>query len=225
MEVLDLMTNQSILKNLKPNELEILSKSVKVVDYNKGEFVYKAGSLAKYVHIICKGSVKIGVNAYQENVIVKEVLSDQDIFGENVFVESKYRNEFVEVIAPTKVIKIPINEFKVLVMSNPSFYQKIMSIVVLRLHLLEERMKNFVFLKAKDRIMSFIKLMGEQKGVRIGLEEVLLRLNMSQKEIALLTDTSRQTVARVLGELKKDNIIHFTARKPGRILIRSMEAL
>ena len=81
-------------------------------------------------------------------------------------------------------------------------------------------MQNFVFMKAKTRIVDFIRKTGNRKGIKIGVDEILINHGMSHKDIAYLTDTSRQTVARVLGELKKENLIHFSARKPSKILIR-----
>ena len=48
---------------------------------------------------------------------------------------------------------------------------------------------------------------------------------MSHKEIAYLTDTSRQTVARILNELKKENFIHYGSRKSSKILIRDMDVM
>jgi len=102
---------------------------------------------------------------------------------------------------------------------------KILIKIITRLQMLEERMHSFVFKKAKVRIANFIKKTGDLKGIRIGVDECLINHGMSHKEIAYLTDTSRQTVARVLGDLKKANIIHFSARKPNKILIRDMAAL
>jgi CRP/FNR family cyclic AMP-dependent transcriptional regulator len=112
-----------------------------------------------------------------------------------------------------------------MVEENGNFANDIMGVILLRLQLLEERMQSFVFKKAKIRIMDFIKKTGELRGIKIGIQEILINHGMSHKEIAYLTDTSRQTVARVLGELKKDDLIHFSARKPNKILIRNMMSL
>ena len=87
---------------------------------------------------------------------------------------------------------------------------------------LEDRMSNFVFKKAQSRIVDFIKHLAQTKGMKIGLDEILINHGLSHKEIANITDTSRQTVARVLGDLKRQNIIHFSARKPHKILVRDV---
>ncbi len=225
MDVISTMKSLEILKSLKPNELLNLSKSVEIVDFRKKQFVFKSGMVVKYVFVILEGSVKLGVDSYRSNSIVKEILTEGDIFGENVFVDMKVRSDYAMAMSDVKILKIPVNEFRVLVISNPQFYQVIMGVIIERLHILEERMKSFVFTKARSRIMNFLKVMGDRRGRLIGMKEILLRLNLSHNEIGLLTDTSRQTVARVLGDLKRENIIHFTTRKPGRILIRDMQLL
>jgi len=94
-----------------------------------------------------------------------------------------------------------------------------------RLDNLELRIKNFVFMKAKQRIAGFIHQTAQLQGIKIGMEEILINHGMSHKEIAFVTDTSRQTVARVLGDLKRENIIHFSERKPNKILIRDLSKL
>ena len=90
---------------------------------------------------------------------------------------------------------------------------------------LETRMSNFVIKKAQSRILAFLKQLADTKGIKIGLDEVLINHGLSHKEIANITDTSRQTVARVLGDLKRQNVIHFSARKPHKILIRNIISL
>jgi len=57
------------------------------------------------------------------------------------------------------------------------------------------------------------------------MDEILINHKLSHREIANITDTSRQTVARVLSELKKQDLIHFSARKPHKILIRNIANL
>ena len=169
-----------------------------------------------------KGSVKLGINAACGKILIKDIVHDHSVFGENIFTSKNVRQEFAQTMTESSVFKIPVAYFKKIVSENAAFAGVVTGVIIERLRLLEERMQNFVFKKAKSRIVDFIKKTVERKGIRIGLDECLINHGMSHKEIAYLTDTSRQTVARVLGELKKANLIHFTARKPSKILIRDM---
>ncbi|MBL0098967.1 MAG: winged helix-turn-helix domain-containing protein [Saprospiraceae bacterium] len=83
----------------------------------------------------------------------------------------------------------------------------------------------FPFEKQKERIVNFIYRSGLRKGIKIGLNERLIDQGMSHKEIAYLTDTSRQTVARIMNELKKENYIHYGSNKSSKILIRDMQVM
>ena len=154
--------------------------------------------------------------------MIKDIVYENSLFGENVFVDDKTRKEFAKTMTDTSVIRIPIEVFRTMVEENGAFANDVMGVVLHRLQLLEERMQSFVFKKAKKRIVDFILKTGQLRGIKIGMEEILINHGMSHKEIAYLTDTSRQTVARVLGELKREDLIHFSARKPNKILIRNM---
>ena len=202
---------------------EILNNS-SLYNFEKNERIYGDSEDIKFVYLVREGSVKVGMNASNGKTLIKNIIYKGELFGENIFTPMTQRSEFAEALKTATVLKIPSYIFKKIVASNHLFAQKITQIIIQRLQNLEERLQSFVFKKAKARIVDFIKKTATLKGVKIGIEEVLIHHGMSHKEIAYLTDTSRQTVARVLGELKNDKLIHFSPRKPSKILIRNMMA-
>ncbi len=209
-----------VFSMIDDHSLNDLASKVDFVRCEKGKKIYRMDQNIQFVYVILKGSVKIGRNTGSGRVMIKDLVYENEIFGENVFTSVDRRQEFAETIQSTSYFKIPLEVFKDLIVHHPEFADEIMKIIVERLNALESRIRSFVFDKAKQRIVDFIKRTGELRGIKIGLDECLINHGLSHKEIALITDTSRQTVARVLGELKKDNVIHFSARKPSKILIR-----
>lgn len=220
-----MLKQHSILANLTEAQVDMLSKHTMLQTIKKGSPIYDHGDTSQYVYLVEKGSVKLGIHASCGKILIKDIIYENSVFGENVFLADNRRQEFAETMTDVNVLKIPVGIFKKMVEENGTFANDIMAIIITRLQMLEERMHSFVFKKAKVRIANFIKKTGDLKGIRIGVDECLINHGMSHKEIAYLTDTSRQTVARVLGDLKKANIIHFSARKPNKILIRDMAAL
>lgn len=211
----------SILKSLSDDQLNELAKRSTLEKVYRNKKIYDAGQHMDYVYLIDRGSVKLGMIAECDKILIKDIVYDQGIFGENIFTGNKERKDFAEAMTDTVLYKVPVPYFKLLVEANSAFANTIMMTILGRLKNLEQRMQNFVFMKAKARIVNFIKNTGISRGIKIGMDEILINHGMSHKEIAYLTDTSRQTVARVLGELKKDELIHFSARKPSKILIRN----
>lgn len=215
-----LLKDIKVLKSLSEFQINELAKRCTMEKVHKNNRIYDAGHAIDYVYIVNKGSIKLGMVAECDKILIKDIVYDQEIFGENIFARNIKRKDFSEAMADTTIFKIPVSHFKELVESNTVFANSIMNIIIGRLRNLEQRMQNFIFLKAKARIVAFIRKTADRKGIKIGVDEILINHGMSHKEIAYLTDTSRQTVARVLGELKKENLIHFSARKPSKILIR-----
>ena len=206
---------------LSDQELNLLSANVESKTVNKGNKIYFSEQEIKHVYILNGGTVKISRHTSSGKILIKDIVYENEIFGENVFTSVKKRQDFAEVLHDASFYKIPVDIFIQLVTRNPELADEVMQIIVERLHALENRIRSFVFDKAKKRIVDFLKRTGKLRGIKIGIDECLINHGLSHKEIALITDTSRQTVARVLGELKKDNIIHFSARKPSKILIRN----
>lgn len=215
-----------LLEKLNNSELNDLANKSQVTKYHKGDVIYKENALSDKVFFVFNGKVKLASTAECGKTLIKEIVHQKDIFGEQIFSNKNVRTEYSEVLENnTFVYSIPKEEIVSLVNTNRDFANELVHLTMTRMNNLEQRMKNFIFLKAKSRISEFLGRIGTQRGIKIGIDECLINHGLSHKDIAYMTDTSRQTVARVLGELKKDNLIHFSARKPSKILIRDLAAL
>jgi CRP/FNR family transcriptional regulator, cyclic AMP receptor protein len=215
----------AVFKSLKTDQIELLSDVAISDKIGKNKYIYSVDSPIDYVYVVYKGSIKLGMFATNGHTLVKDIVYDGELFCENIFTPELKSTEFAETLTDTHVFKIPVADFKVLLFNNPVFAQSVMNNIVIKLQKLEVRLQNFVFKKAKERIVNFIYRMAQRKGIKIGIDEWLVDHGMSHREISYLTDTSRQTVARILNELKKENLIHFSSRKSGKILVRSIDAL
>lgn len=215
----------SVFHSLTEEQWQYLSENVTHGSFGKNKKIFQVGEETDFVFLVDKGSVKIGTYSDPEKVLIKEMAYPGDMFGENIFTQGPTRTEFAEATTDTRVFKIPVKVFKSLVLENAAFTNAIMSISLGKLEAMEERLKNFVFMKAKERIVHFLHSAALRKGINIGMDEKLINHGISHKDIAYLTDTSRQTVARVLNELKRDNLIHYGGGKSCKILVRDMFAL
>lgn len=214
-----------LFKSLSDVYLQQISNQSHFQAYKKGKLIFDVGDVFENVYIVRKGSIKVGLHTSSDKILIKEIVQEEEIFGENIFTAQGKRRQFAESISSCEVLKIPISYFKSLLEKNPHLCHELTKIFIEKLANLETRMNNFVFKKAQKRIYDFLKNMATLKGIKIGIDEILINHGLSHKEIAHITDTSRQTVARVLGELKRQEVIHFSARKPHKILIRNMVGL
>lgn len=214
-----------VFKHLTPDQISVLADHAAFVHIPKHQMIFNIGTKMEYVYVIEKGSVKLGVYAENDKSLTKDIIYENGIFGENIFSTNDKTREFAETMLDTKLYKIPVNVFRQMVTQNSLFANTVMNIILTKLQIIEERLQSFVFCKAKERIVDFIYRTGLRKGIKIGIKECLIDHGMSHKEIAYMTDTSRQTVARILNELKKEDYIHYGSHKSSKILIRDMEVM
>ena len=214
-----------LFRSLSDQQLDQISNQAQLKRFQKGEMIYRTGDPVSSIYIVHTGSVKCGKTTINEKALIKEIVYKQELLGENVITNSKERTEFAQTLEVTEVFQIPVSFFKSLLNQNPQLCQELTIILINKMSNLENRLSNFVFKKAQTRIMEFLSDLAHTRGIKIGLQEILVNHGLSHKEIANITDTSRQTVARVLGDLKRQNIIHFSARKPHKILIRDILSL
>lgn len=211
-----------LFKSLSDIQLEQIANQASFVKYHKGDYIFKNDDEITDVYIMHKGSVKCGRQAGLDKVLLKEIVYKKELLGENVLSNKKIRSEFAQTLSEVELFKIPVAFFRDILEKNPQLCQELTMILINKMSNLEKRLSNFVFKKAHSRIVDFLKELATTNGIKIGLEEILINHGLSHKEIANITDTSRQTVARVLGDLKRQNIIHFSPRKPHKILIRNV---
>jgi CRP-like cAMP-binding protein len=220
-----LIDESTFIKSLSTSQKEDLLLNSSLLKLAKNEMLYNYGDKINSVYIVLEGSVKLGIESKNEKIIIKEIMYAGDLFGENVFVANNTRQEFAKCFIDSTVLIIKADLFKKCIAENPVTANLVTQTIIQRLDNLHQRMQAYTFKNAQQRIIDFIKSTALLKGLDIGLNECLINHGMGHKEIAYLTDTSRQTVARILGELKKDNLIHYGSRKPSKILIRDRDWL
>ena len=211
-----------LFRSLDKTQIDQIAFHAEFKKYSKGEYLFQPGDEISDVYIVRQGSIKSGIGSTENKSIIKEIVYQNEILGENILTGDKQRKEFAKALTDTETLNIPVSFFKDLLEKNPQLCQELTFILINKISNLEKRMSNFVFKKAQSRIVDFLKKLAQTQGIKIGIDEILINHGLSHKEIANITETSRQTVARVLGELKRQNIIHFSPRKPHKILIRNV---
>ena len=215
-----------LLHNLTPSQFDSIVEYSEMISIKKGTSVYIENDENDAVFFVISGKIKLGASLSEDQMVLKDIIQTGGLFGESALSAQNKRTEFAKALChKTKVLKISSTICKQIMTTNPQFTNDIIQYSLEKIQMLEKRIEYFIFKKAKARIAQYIHNMTVKHGIKIGVDENLIKLNMSHKELAHITDTSRQTVARVLSELKSADLIHFSKRKPSKILVRQLPKL
>ncbi len=187
--------------------------------FKKNEFIYLQEDSARHVYLVASGKVKIGAYSDNGEETIKTILAKGDLFGELALVGENKRTDFAQSLDDkTTICLLPVESLQELIKDHKTLSLKIFKLMGARIKKLERKIESLVFKDSRSRIIDFLREMAEEKGVKVGTE-TMIRSNLTHKDIAMLTATSRQTVTTTFNELRNQNVINFNRKQ---ILIRDL---
>ncbi len=186
-----------------------LCELLEMESISKGNTIEIGERDKKCVFFLKKGSVKI-VNS--TNDVTKYVVQKGNIFGELSLYDKQAASEEVAMTLEDSIIcYIESDLMEELMEKRKSLKNGLLKIYGLRIRKLETRLQDLLYKDSKTRISEFVKVyieeFGEDKADRIEAKNLL-----SHKDIANLTNTSRQTVNNVLSTMRKAKDIQYDAK-------------
>ena len=167
--------------------------------------------------------IKISAHQNMGKEVIRTISHVGMIFGEGSLSGEKTRSAMAQSLdRKTTVIKMAAEAIKKIMEQNAQVAMALFDLVGLRLRRNQLRLESVIVEDARTRILNFLKENAGIYGNKVGINELLLKHNYTQQDIADFTGTSRQTVTTILNDLKRSNIISMNRR---RILIRDASVL
>ena len=177
---------------------------------DKGDPISLDNKDKKCVYFLKKGTVKI-VDA--TNDTVKYIVKKGHIFGELALYNPHAANEEQAfALEDCIVCYIESNEMNQLMEKHKSLKNGVLKIYGIRIRKLERRLHDLLYKDSLTRIKEFvIDYVSEFGCVEEG--HVVAKNLLSHKDIANLTNTSRQTVSNTLSMLRKSGELDYNSEK------------
>jgi len=173
----------------------------------KGQPIELTDEHKNSVFFLKKGSVKI-VNTTTNTV--KYVVKRGNIFGELALFDKKVAAEEVAYALEDCVIcYIESEQMEGLMEKHKSLKNGVLKLYGLRIKKLERRLHDLIYKDSSTRIKEFITDYLNEFGETNENGRLVAKNLLSHKEIANLTNTSRQTVSNVLSTMRKEGIINY----------------
>jgi CRP/FNR family transcriptional regulator, cyclic AMP receptor protein len=206
---------------LCPHKVKKMGDRHEFLLYKRDQYVYMPDDTATHIYMIVNGRIRIGHYLDNGEEVISAILSTGEIFGELALAGEVKRRDFAQAIEATTICPLTLDELRELMFEDKELSFKILKLIGFRIMKLERKLELLVFKDARTRIVEFLKDAAAWKGKKVGYE-TLIPTQLTHKDIASLTGTSRQTVTTILNDMKEKNLINFDRK---RILIRDLEKL
>ena len=192
--------------NLSPPAVQRLSRITHASSYPKGAALFLEGQTGRGVFIVCSGRVKLSTSSLDGRTLIVRLSEPGEVLGLPATVTGAPYELTAEVIEPTQANFVSREDFL-------SFLREYGDVAVRVAQLLGQTYQAAV---AEMRTIGLSHSAGEKLARFIldlttdhnsGKGTATAKLTLTHEEIAQMIGTTRETVTRTFGDLKKKNLL------------------
>jgi CRP-like cAMP-binding protein/CheY-like chemotaxis protein len=203
------------------DELRKLSDERGLVQYKKGEVIYREGAYPREIYLIESGKVKLSKYNDDGRKLVTHLYSNGEFFGYLPLLENTIYKEDAIAFEDSTIYRISKADFLDLVYKNRMVGNKFIQMLSNNLVEMEERLLQLAYDSVRKK--SADALLKMAKKFNNGSEEQL-RINATREDLADLAGTATESLIRALADFKEEKLIEID-KKTKDIIILNEEKL
>lgn len=196
-----------IFKDLTQYEIEPIVDLAGDRLYRQGAHIFMQGEPLTNVYFIHKGKVKIYKTDSQGKEQIVNILQKGDMFPHQGFFRKDDYPAYSEAIEDTVLIYIPITSFENFLITHPEICVKLFRVLGDLIVDLQSRLEQKILHNTYEQIIMLLIRLAKRHGEEVENNNFRITTQFTNRELANMIGSSRETVSRTLSQLKKDNLI------------------
>lgn len=171
--------------------------------FQKNEIVIRLNEEVKHIYLVKLGRVKKSLISQKGEEFILSAFSESMLFPLSALFTHSKSHYYYETSIRSLLIKVPLSDMYVFLQSNP---EVVFDLLDKQCEHTDALLKKTFYLMsggAKARLMAQILLLAHEKGDH----QLTLSFERTQKELAMSTGLTRETVSRELAILKQENLL------------------
>lgn len=168
------------------------------------------------VYFIMHGKIKIYRTDLQGKEQIVNVLGENEMFPHQGFFRNDDYPAHAEVLDEATLIYIPIHQFEQFLISNPEVSVKVFRVLGDIIVDLQNRLEEQILYNTYEQIILLLLRLTKSHGKEIADGSFQITTPFTNRDLANMIGSSRETVSRTLTQLKKNNLIET---KSGKIIV------
>ena len=219
--VKELLQRFPLFKNLTDYEMEPILDIANNRLYRQGTHLFMQGDPLTNVYFILHGKIKIYRSDMQGKEQIINVLGEGGMFPHQGFFRNDNYPAHAEVLEEATLIYIPIQMFEQFLITNPEVSVKVFKVLGDMIVDLQNRLEEQILHNTYEQIILLLIRLAKSHGKEINEQEYKITTQFTNKDLANMIGSSRETVSRTLTQLKKSNLVHND--KNGNLIINRDE--
>ena len=209
---MSIVKNVPFFKRLTKDELELLENIAERKAYKKDEYIFFEEDKGERFYVIKKGQVKLTKMIENGDEQILNIFSDNDIIAEIIAFDKGNYPASAVTMEKTDLICFEQSKLEDLIMENPKIGIKLLRELSGRLRKAQQNVRDLALKDSSAKVAGLLLSLAEKYGQK-NKEKIILDISLTQKEMANMIGSSRETVSRVLKQFEKDGLIKTSRKK------------
>jgi len=205
-------TPTDFLGQLATSERTALLKLAKRRALRRGDYVFRVGDVKRGAYLLTRGRLKFFRVTPDGREVILWFCFPGEVFGISEVPAAKGRRVNVEACEDSEVAVVGDAAFNRFLDEHPAAARLCRRTMAVRLGTLTNTLVNLVADDAYARVAKLILHLGLHHGTKLG-KAIVLEVVLTHQEIADMTGVNRQTVTRILGDLRRKRIVSVQRRR------------
>ncbi|OLS40281.1 Crp/Fnr family transcriptional regulator [Bacillus sp. MRMR6] len=206
-EIKKVLSEFTLFRDLDNYELGKIADISITREWKKQSHVFLQGDPLENVYFIYDGKIKI----YKSDINGKEqivaIAKKGEMFPHVGFFRKGEYPAYAEVLEPSTLIAVPISKFEGVLIENPNLCIKVFKVLGEKIVDLQNRLEEQILNNTYEQIVKLLIRLGQKHGKESADGTILLKSEFTNKDLANMIGTTRETISRTLTKMKKDEII------------------
>lgn len=206
-EIKNVLAKFSLFRDLNDQELEKIVDISISREWKKNSHIFMQDEPLENVYFINEGKVKIYKSDAHGREQIVSILKKGEMFPHVGFFRKGGYPGYSEVLEQASLVVVPISQFEKVLVENPHLSIKVFKVLGEKIVDLQERLEAQILNNTYEQIIKLLIRLGELHGEKQEDGTVLLKADFTNKDLANMIGTTRETVSRTLSKMKKDELI------------------
>lgn len=215
----DLLQRFPIFKDLTEYEIDPIVDIAKQRTYHNGSHIFMEGDKLTNVYFIHKGDVKIYKTDMHGKEQIINVLQTGNMFPHQGFFRQDNYPAHAEAVGDITLVYIPVPSFEDLLITHPEICIKLFRVLGDIIVDLQARLGEKILYNTYDQIILLLLRLVKSHGVEDKINQYRIKTHFTNRELANMIGSSRETVNRTLTQLRKKKCLQLDT--DGHLLINS----
>lgn len=210
----EILARAGIFQGIAPDAVAALARHLQRVAFPRRRTVFVEGEPGDDLYVILSGAVKIRHQTPDGRETVFAVLGPGDVFGELALFDPGPRTSTVSTLTEVEAMRMDRNALRTWIAERPEIAEELLRVLARRLRRTNNTLCDLIFTDVPARVAKQILDLAMRFGVSTG-DSVRVEHHLTQKELAQLVGSSRETVNKALSDFTQRGWI----RQQGKVLI------